>query len=258
MRKINIYSTNYEQDLNSSWLRHDVSAAFREGNPQLVKDHKEVLYTGIVKRDCFEVLFDQYKNQDHNQDMFHMYDIWHFLIAFHLATEIEEPKSLYIPSLIPDFKEGDLRTRLAEIKQSKLTFGFFYSFEKCDEVLGLFNKLLGRLASSKHFYKMEHAGIHLQEGFSAKIENRKLGVVAAMAGFSKWFDQDQKDEVEFLVAESDCNNLDLNKRFGRHKVQMMPNVDLLCQSPLPSGHLHLPQTRGWFQHELSLQSHKNL
>ena len=184
----------------------------------MVKDHKEVLYTGIVKRDCFEVLFDQYKNQNHNQDMFHMYDIWNFLIAFHLATEIEEPKSLYIPSLIPDFKERHLKARMSKISKSKLSHGFYYSFEKCDEVFGLFNKLLGQLVSSKHFYKMDQPGIHLQEGFSAKIESRKLGVVAAMAGFLNWFDQDQTDEIEFLVAERDCNHLDMNKRFSRHKV----------------------------------------
>ena len=65
---------------------------------------------------------------------------------------------------------------------------------------------------------MEQPGIYLQEGFSAKIESRKLGVVAAMAGFLNWFDQDQTDEIEFLVAERDCNHLDMNKRFGRHKV----------------------------------------
>ena len=187
----------------------------------MLKDRKELLNTGIVGKRCFEALFDQYKNRNQAYDMFHWHDIWHFLIAFHLATEIEEPKSLYIPALIPDFKERQLKTRMEEISKNKLTLSFFYSFDKCEKVFGLFNKLLSQLASKKHFYKMDHAGIQLREGFSAKIENRKLGVVAAMAGFLKWSDAEQTDKVEFLVAESDCNNLDVNERFGRHKVNMM-------------------------------------
>ena len=198
--------------------RHDVSEAFQEGNAGKVKDHKELLYTGIVTRDCFEVLFSRNKTWNDTQGKLDIDDIWHFLIAFRLATEIENPISLYIPALIPDFKERHLKTRMSEISKSNMTLGFYYSFEKCDEVFGLFNKLLGQLASSKHFYKMDQPGIHLQEGFSAKIESRKLGVVAAMAGFLNWFDQDQMDEIEFLVAERDCNHLDMNKRFGRHKV----------------------------------------
>ena len=184
----------------------------------MVKEHKEMLYTGIVTRECFKVLFSQNRSQNSTQGKLDMDDIWHFLVAFRLATEIENPKSLYIPALIPDFKERHLKTRMAEISKGKLSRGFYYSFEKCDEVFGLFNKLLGQLASTKHFYKMDQPGIDLREGFSAKIESRKLGVVAAMSGFLTWFEQDQTDEIEFLVAERDCNHLDMDKRFGRHKV----------------------------------------
>ena len=89
-------------------------AAFKEGNAGMVKDHKELLYTGIVTRDCFEVLFSQNKKQNGTQGKLDMDDIWHFLIAFQLATEIENPKSLYIPALIPDFKERHLKTRMAK------------------------------------------------------------------------------------------------------------------------------------------------
>ena len=195
-----------------------MSEAFKDGNAGKVKGHKELLYTGIVTRDCFKVLFSQNKNRNDTQGKLDMDDIWHFLVAFRLATEIENPKSLYIPALIPDFKESHLKTRMAEISKGKLSRGFYYSFEKCDEVFGLFNKLLGQLASTKHFYKMDQPGIDLREGFSAKIESRKLGVVAAMSGFLTWFEQDQTDEIEFLVAERDCNHLDMDKRFGRHKV----------------------------------------
>ena len=183
-----------------------------------------------------------------------MNDIWNFLIHFKLATVIQDPKSLYIPALIPDIKETHLRTRIAEINKSPSTLGFYYSFEKSDQVLGLFSHLLGQLASSKHFYKMEQPGIYLQEGFSAKIESRKLGVVAAMAGFLTWTDQDQTDEVQFVVAERDCNHFDTNQRFGRHKVFflvlffwtkfsifILTNKSMTTLDTSFSGHNHLPQ-----------------
>ena len=131
--------------------RHDVSDAFKERNAGLVKGHKKLLYTGIVTRDCFEVLFSHNKNRNDTPGKFDMDDIWHFLVAFNLATEIKKHNSLYIPALIPDFKESHLKRRTTEISKGKLTLGFYYSFEKCDEVFGLFNKLLSQLASSKHF-----------------------------------------------------------------------------------------------------------
>ena len=48
-------------NINVDNFRHDVSAAFKDGNAGMVKDHKELLYTGIVTRECFEVLFSQNK-----------------------------------------------------------------------------------------------------------------------------------------------------------------------------------------------------
>ena len=193
------------------FARHDISETFIERAAGMVKEHKELISTGIVRRDCFEALVS------HNSK-FDTEDLWQFLIAFHLATEIEQPRSLYIPALIPDFMEARIKAELADAKKDKLTLGFYYCFEKCDKVFGLFNKLLGELASSEHFYKEEQPGIHLQAGFSAKIENRKLGDVAAMVGSLRWHEEDQTDIIEFFLVERDCNHLDVNKRFGRHKV----------------------------------------
>ena len=200
--------------------RHDISKVMREEFADMVKDHTELIYTGIVERECFEALVT---NSRTSQSKYGAEDIWHFLIAFNLATEIKRPMSLYIPSLIPDHMEDRLNARLAEAKRDKLTLGFHYCFEKCDKVFGLFNKLLVELASSKYFYKEEQPGVDFQAGFSVKIENRKLGDVAAMEGSLRWHedDQSQTDIVEFFVVERDCNFHDLDKRFGRHKVKVM-------------------------------------
>ena len=115
---------------------------------------------------------------------------------------------------------------------------------------------------------MEQPGIYLQEGFSAKIESRKLGVVAAMAGFLTWTDQDQTDEVQFVVAERDCNHFDTNQRFGRHKVFFLVlfffgkkshfvQLETTLNTSF-SGHYHLPQAPRRLQDKLPISSHQHI
>ena len=181
----------------------------------MVKEKTELIYTGIVERQCFEALVTKSRN---SQSKFDAEDIWHFLIAFNLASEIKQPRSLYIPVLIPDGMKDRLNARLVRAKKNKLTRGYYYCFEKCDKVFGLFNKLLVELASRKRFYKEEQPGIDFQASYSVKIENRKLGDVAAMEGSLRWHEDDQTDIVEFFLVERDCNRLDLDNPFGRHKV----------------------------------------
>ena len=180
-----------------------------------------MIHKGIVTRHCFNILFNQSESLNHVQGTLASEDIRNFLIAFQLATEIQNSESLYIPSLIPHINEEPVKARVAEISKSKAARGFYYSFEKCDEVFALFSKLLCRLASKKYFYKMKEPGITFRKGFSAKIENRKLGTVAAMTGHLKWSDQEHTDEVEFSVAERDCNELKMDRPFGIHKVYIL-------------------------------------
>ena len=201
-------------------FRHDVSEAFKGANAGKVNDLNEMVHKGIVTDDCFQLLFDQSQCQKSSKKALSKEDIWNFLLAFQLASEIEDPMSLYIPALIPDLKEAHLKQRLADISKSEVSRGFYYSFKKCDRVIGLFNRLLCQLASRRYFYKTEDPGITFEESFSSKIENRRLGIVAAMAGRLQFFDQDQceTDEIEFIVAEKDCNHFDADRRFARHKV----------------------------------------
>ena len=217
---------------------------------------------GIVERDCFKVLLNQGPNQAIDEGVLSIGDIWNFLVQFNLATEIKEPESLYIPALIPDENETSLRQRLSRISKSEAARGFYYSFDKCDETFGLFSKLLCQLASKKHFYMVKDPGIMFDKGFSVKIENRQLGIVAAMAGCLKWFDQSQEeaDEIEFIVAERDWNHYDPDRRFGRHKVDLPSNsiLKVKIQTLSHSGHMCLPETRRWLQGKLSLQSHQVL
>ena len=196
-----------------------------------------MINTGIVTEDCFRLLFNQSHSKNPSTGALSMDDIWNFLIAFKLASKIEEPASLYIPALIPDLKETHLKQKLDDISKDEASRGFYYSFAKCDKVFGLFSRLLCQLASKTYFYKTEDPGITFSESFSAKIENRKLGIVAAMAGRLQYFDQDhyQTDEIEFIVAEKDCNDVDADRRFGTHKVDYHHILEsIACLSLKPS------------------------
>ena len=95
--------------MNILFARHDISETFIERADGMVQEHKELICTGIMRRDCFEALFSQ--NRD---SKFDTEDVWHFLIAFHLATAIKQPRSLYIPALIPDFMEARINAELAD------------------------------------------------------------------------------------------------------------------------------------------------
>ena len=54
-----------------------------------------------------------------------------------------------------------------------------------------------------------------------KIENRRIGIVAAMHGFLKWCVDESTKTVEFVIVEKDVNNVSANSTdlsFARHKV----------------------------------------
>ena len=222
-----------------------MSEAFKGGNDGKVRDHKEMINIGMISKECFKILYDQSQSQTSSVGRISMGDIWNFLIAFKLASPIEEPESLYVPALIPDVKEAHLKERLTDISKSEGALGFYYSFKKCDRVIGLFNSLLCQLASRRYFYKTEDPGVTFEESFSAKIENRNLGIVAAMAGSLQYFDQVQNNttEIEFIVFEKDWNHYDTDRRFGRHKVILL--FSFSSSNYFPPGHRHLSGTRSW-------------
>ena len=196
-------------------IRHDVSEAFEDRGH--VKGHAEIKDKGIVSENCFNVLMDfNTENSGFSND-----ETWDLLIQLNLATEIKDPRSLYVPALVADSNEKDLINTIKDISGSENTAGFVYSFLKSDSVFGLYSKFLSKLATKEHFYGMQNPGICFKKSFSMKIEKRKIGIVAAMHGNLKWSVNDSTKNVEFVVVEKDVNNntgesTDMN--FARHKV----------------------------------------
>jgi hypothetical protein len=196
-------------------IRHDVKEAFEDQGA--IKDRQEMLMRGIVTKECFKVLMNY--NADDNG--FSDEEIWNFLIQFKLATEIMEPHSLYIPALIQDSNEKPLIDSIKSISEDKRSAGFLFSFQKCDDVFGLYDKTLCDLASGKNYYGRQNPGLCFKKGFSMKIENRRIGIVAGMQGSFKWTEEDSTKTVEFVIVEKDVNmtsaeSTDLS--FARYKV----------------------------------------
>ena len=196
-------------------IRHDVSEPFEDQGD--IKDYQEMMTKGFVSKKCFDVLMDfNTENSGFSKE-----ETWDLLIQLNLATEIRDPLSLYVPALVPDSNEKKLINTISDISGSDNSAGFVYSFQKSDSVFGLYSKFLSKLASKEHFYRMKNPGISFTNGFSMKIENRRIGIVAAMHGFIKWAVDESTNKVEFVVVEKDVNNVageltDVN--FARRKV----------------------------------------
>ena len=153
---------------------------------------------------------------------------WEFLKKLKLATEMKSANkpSLYVPSLIPEKNQIQIIKALEDIKKSPNSLGFYASFPKSDAVTDLYSKLLCRLASNEFFYKERDPGIRFNKSFSAKIENRTLGVVAGTKGSLLWEGEEGSGTiVDFILVEIDCDNTKRDLKFARDKV---PNSRCAC------------------------------
>ena len=146
---------------------------------------------------------------------------WEFLKKLKLATEMKSANkpSLYVPSLIPEKNQRDIIKAVEDTKKSPDTLGFYASFPKSDSVTDLYSKLLCRLASNQFFFKERNPGIRFDKSFSAKIENRTLGIVAGTKGSLAWEGgEGSRTIVDFILVEIDCDNTRRELKFARDKV----------------------------------------
>ena len=202
-------------------IRHDVKEVLRDIRLKTevkTADQIELQNKGFMTKSCFEALVSFTKKETQLSGQ----QIREFLVKLNLATEIKDnDESLYIPSLISSENEGAIKEQLETFKASKDSLGFYYSFQKSDKASQLYNNLLSKLTSKKHFfYKMKVPGIYFEQSYSAKIENRSLGLVAGLHGSLKWTDSNSvsstKQKVDFLLLEYDIQDSDMN--FATHKV----------------------------------------
>ena len=193
------------------------------------KDCKEILEKGIVSREVFEALHaaaNEDESKEEKTSRLTVDQTWEFLKKLNLATEMKSRDNkpcLYVPSLIPEKNEKEIKKAVAEMRRSKNSLGFYASFTKSDSVTDLYSKLLCRLASKEFFYKEKNPGIRFDLSFAAKIENRKLGIVAGTKGSLAWEgSRGTRITVNFVIAENDCDNTSEELKFARDKVNQLP------------------------------------
>ena len=183
----------------------------------------ELLEKGIVSREVFEALHAA--ADEEGASMLSIDQTWEFLKKLNLATEMKSDKKpcLYVPSLIPERNEKEIKRAVNEMRQSENTLGFYASFTKSDSVIDLYSKLLCRLASKEFFFKEKNPGIRFDLSFAAKIENRSLGIVAGTKGSLTWDGGrgSKRTTVDFLCVEIDCDNTSEELKFARDKVTPM-------------------------------------
>ena len=207
----------------------------------------ELLEKGIVSREVFEALHSAANEGE--ASMLSIDQTWEFLKRLNLATEMQTNKKpcLYVPSLIPERNEKEIKRAVNEMRQSENTLGFYASFTKSDSVTDLYTKLLCRLASKEFFYKEKNPGIRFDLSFAAKIENRSLGVVAGTKGSLTWEKAggSKRTTVDFLTIEIDCDNARKELKFARDKVTQLFSQQLYFYF-LP-GHWHLSSGKGTYR-----------
>jgi hypothetical protein len=141
------------------------------------------------------------------------------------TTKIKDQGSLYIPALIPEANQELVAAAIKGIQGSLKALGFHYSFQKSEKVSQLYNGLLSRLAQEE--------SLMFDTSFAAKIENRSLGMVAGTYGSVKWTTEGKRINLNFAIAELDCNNLCEDSRFARHKVLYAYIFKICLQSTFP-------------------------
>ena len=211
------------------------------------KQCKELLEKGIVSKEVFEALHASANEEEASR--LSIDQTWEFLKKLNLATEMksDETLCLYVPSLIPERNEKEIKRALDQIRQSTNSLGFYASFRKSDSVADLYSKLLCRLASKEFFFKEKNPGIRFDLSFAAKIENRSLGMVAGTKGSLTWEGGkgSKKSTVNFVTVEIDCDNASKEMKFARHKVSQMFSKQLYID--ILSGHLHLSSGKGAYR-----------
>ena len=171
-----------------------------------------------MKKTCFDSLVkNTYLNKEEIHDL---------LVKFNLATVIdpdehildEEKNRLFIPSLISNENEEEMKDKFEVLKKRENCMGFYFSIQKHDRTSQLFSHFLSKLATTTDLYK-ENPGIHFDVAFSAKIEQRTLGLVGGLEGTLKWSKSlKDRDDIKFLILEFDNDIRKSEFTFAKHKV----------------------------------------
>ena len=137
--------------------------------------------------------------------------------------ESPEKKRILVPCLISDEMEGELKAKEKELDADAACVSIMYGFDKDKGSIGMFQKFLYTIAKAMLFGER---GGHILMSYSQKVEQKKLGSVAAVNGILKWHTKgiQKPEEFEFLLVEHETTfswfsrgDASTNHSFARHR-----------------------------------------
>ena len=176
--------------------------------------------TGIMKQTCFNSLVkNTYLTREEIHDLLVKFDLASVIDSDQQDKENQEKNRLFIPSLLSNENEEKIKNIFEDFKKRENCMGFYFSIQKQDGTSQLFSHFLSKLATTTELYK-GNSGIHFDVAFSAKIEQRTLGLVGGLAGTFKWTGKslEYPDDIEFLILDFDNDIRKSEFTFAKHKV----------------------------------------
>ena len=173
-----------------------------------------------MKQTCFNSLVkNTYLTREEIHDLLVKFDLATVIDSDQEDQENQEKNRLFIPSLISNENEDKMKNIFEDFKKRENCMGFYFSIQKHDRTSQLFPHFLSKLASTTDLFNKNNPGIHFHLAFSAKIEQRTLGLVGGLEGTLKWSKSlKDRDDIKFLILEFDNDIRKSEFTFAKHKV----------------------------------------
>ena len=184
-------------------INHEVTNALKKKDN--LNAEQSLLERGIISYADMKTIHDKAVKEAKNPPVYTVQEIWNFLIQLNLACNLDDrvdrdDGQIFVPSLISDKMEKDIRDIEREMKQDNQTICVQYMSDINKDSNYMFYKLLSNF--TKYFIWGQKGG-DFDLAFCQKIENRSIGMVGAIYGRLKWVEEDiqNPENYKFLIAE---------------------------------------------------------
>ena len=166
---------------------------------QQFQDQKlALLRKGLLSYEDFRTIYQKGPSQAFSEEQ-----VWHFLIQLKIAHSLDsspEKKQILVPCLISDKMEAKLKDKDREFERCEAGVSIQYSLEKDRSSIDMYHRFLETFTRSM---LVGDKGGEIQMSYAQKVENKKLGNVAAIYGKIKWTtaDMEKPEQFDFLLAE---------------------------------------------------------
>ena len=203
-------------------LRTVISHKTKDNFENFQYQKSALLHKGLLSFEDFRTIYANGPDQTFSEE-----EVWHNLIELNLACPMDENpenRHILVPCLISDKMEEMMKTREKELEVDESCISIQYGFRKNNKTMGMFNKFLETITRS---LLLGEKGGEILMSYSQKVEQKKLGNVAAVNGVLKWHTKgiQKPEDFEFLLAEYETTfpspdpeeDTSSSQYYGRHR-----------------------------------------